>query len=80
MKKILTIEYDKERELIELHLNKTGAEFLRNYLSRLIELNYESDSHWMTPDWGGDELSSDLQNLNNGMKLIHHLKIMYSNE
>lgn len=77
MKKVLTIEYSEEGETVELHLNKKGAEFLRNYLSQLIEKNSDSDSHWMTSDWGGDELSDDQQNLNYDIKLINHLKIMY---
>jgi len=77
MKKLITIEYSEERELVELHLNKKGAEFLRNYLSQLIEKNKDNDSHWMTSDWGGDELSDNQQNQNNGIKLINHLKIMY---
>ncbi len=77
MKKVLTIEYSEKEKMVELHLNKKGAEFLRNYLSQLIEKNSDSDSHWMTPDWGGDELSEDQQNLNCDIKLINHLKIMY---
>lgn len=80
MKKVLTIELDQQGELVELHLNKNGAEFLRDVLTKLIDNNTVCDHHFMSPDWGGDELSSVQQNLSDDVKLIHQLKILYSKE
>jgi hypothetical protein len=77
MEKILTFEYSQQRDLLELHLNKAGAEFLKNVLAKLIDNNNNCDHHFMTPDWGGDELSNEQQNLSDDMKLLHQLKIMY---
>ncbi len=77
MQKILTLEFDQQKELIELHLNKKGAEFLRSVITELIDNDTVSDHHFMSSDWGGNELNSDQQNLSDGMKLIHHLKILY---
>lgn len=80
MEKIFTIELDQQGEMIELHLNKAGAEYLRNILDRLISNNKSEHLHLMTPDWGGDELSSNQQNLSANIELLHQLKIMYWDE
>lgn len=80
MKKTLTIEIDLAAENLELHLNKKGAEFLQDILSKLIHNNKDCDHHFMSPDWGGDELTSDKQNLSDDVKLIHQLKIIYSSK
>lgn len=80
MKKLFTFELDSEQELIELHLNREGAEYLKNILEKLILEKDNKDIHLMTPDWGGDELSSDPQNSNENIRLIHHLKLIYWKE
>ncbi len=77
MEKILTLELDQQGELIELHLNKAGAEYLKNVLVKLIENNQDEHLHLMTPDWGGNELTEEKQNKSNGVKLMHQLKLMY---
>ena len=78
--KILTVELDKENELIELHLDKAGAKYLRDLLNKLIEVGQQDHRHLMTDEWGGNELTSDKQNQSEGVKLLHQLKIMYWNE
>lgn len=80
MEKLFTIELDQQGETIELHLNREGAEYLRNILDRLISNNKNEDLHLMTPDWGGDELSSNQQNLGADIELLHQLKIVYWSE
>jgi len=76
-KKIFTIEVDEPRTLVEMHLNKEGADYLRYILDNLIKRDENSDKHLMTPDWGGTELTSDPQNEGEGVKLVHHLKLLY---
>ncbi len=80
MEKILTLEFNKQAEFIELHFNKEGAEYLKNILTKLIENDEEEHVHLMTPDWGGNELDAKQQNTSNDFKLIHQLKIMYWKE
>lgn len=80
MEKIFTIEFDKQDETIELHLNKVGAEYLKGVLDKLIYNNQNDHIHLMTPEWGGGELSADQQNLGDDIKLMHQLKIMYWKE
>ena len=75
--KILTIELDKKNESVELHLDKNGAEYLRDLLTRLIESDVEDHLHLMTDEWGGNELTSEKQNQFSDVDLINHLKIMY---
>jgi hypothetical protein len=80
MEKTITLELDQQGETVELHLNKTGAEYLSNVLNRLISNNKDEHLHLMTPDWGGNELNSEQQNLNSDIKLLHQLKIIYRKE
>lgn len=80
MEKIITIEIDKKDEMLELHLNKSGAEFLKNILLKLIERDTNCDHHLMSADWGGNELTTEKQNQSESMELIHQLKIMYWKE
>lgn len=81
MEKLLTLEADLGKGLIELHLNKAGAEYLKSLLIKLIGVNTEDHLHLMTPDWGGnDELSNEKQSLDGNTKLLHHLKIVYWKE
>jgi hypothetical protein len=80
MERVLTIELDQLGEMVELHLNKAGAEYLKNILDRLISNNQNEHLHLMTPDWGGSELSSNQQNLSADVELLHQLKIMYWNK
>lgn len=75
--RVLTIEFDKENELAELHLNKKGAKYLRELLDKLIETDEQDHFHLMTKDWGGDELTMEKQNQSEEVDLLHQLKIMY---
>lgn len=77
MKKILTLELDQQNEILELHINKLGAEYLINLLSQLEKNNVDCDKHLLTSYWGGKELSSEKQNLKEEIQLLNHLKIMY---
>jgi len=80
MKNLLTLEFNPNEDVIEIHLNKVGAEYLINNLNRLIKNGENEHIHLLTPEWGGNELTTEKQNLNEETQLIHHLKIMYWNE
>lgn len=76
-KKILTIEYDEDNERLELHLNKQGALFLKHILDTVVKSDASTDFHLISPEWGGEGLSAEKQNLSETTKLLHHLKIFY---
>lgn len=77
MERIFTVELNEKKELVEIHLNKEGASYLKDRLRQLIEADENSDDHLMTPDWGGGELTSAQQNTSENVKLVHHLKLLY---
>lgn len=70
--KLISVEYAEKDEKVELFLNRRGAEDLIQRLQEILEGPVEH-YHWMSKDWGGEELSNDQQGLNN--KLIHHLQV-----
>ncbi|MEI6124527.1 MAG: Imm32 family immunity protein [Bacteroidota bacterium] len=77
MKKLLTVEFNKDREAVEIHLNDLGIDFLIRTLKSL-QLSQQNDhDHLMTQEWGGQELTSERQNLDSNVQLINHLKIVY---
>jgi hypothetical protein len=80
MKKLLTIEYDSEDEILEMHLDKEGAKLLLNKIQMLLEKDENSHEHLMTDTWGGNELTSEKQNLLPNITLLNHLKIIYWKE
>jgi len=43
----------------------------------LLKQPAQNHLHLMTPEWGGEELSAEKQQLSEQYKLIHHLKILY---
>ncbi|MCP4485993.1 MAG: methylhydantoinase [Gammaproteobacteria bacterium] len=70
---MLTFEWDKDSEQLEIHSDAEGLKGLVEQLNKLARLEDGDHLHLMTGDWGGDELSSDKQNSN--AELIHHVKV-----
>jgi len=70
---MLTFEWDKDSEQLEIHADASGLQELVSQLKKLAAIEGSDHIHLMTEDWGGDELSSDKQN--NKAELIHHVKI-----
>lgn len=77
MERLLTIELNQDHDIIELHLNKAGAEYLIDAIKKLVSLDEVEHLHLMTPYWGGNELSDSKQNSNDDFEVINQLKIMY---
>ena len=69
---MLTFEWDKESEQLEIHANAKGLNDLVAQLTKLASYR-EEHLHMMTEDWGGEELSSDKQNSN--AELINHVTV-----
>ncbi len=78
--KTFTIELDKKGQTLEMHLDKEGAEYLKGVLDKVIKLDRQDHLHLMTPDWGGEELTSEKQNKSKEVELLHQLKIVYWNK
>ena len=71
--KLLTFEYDSAGEVVTLHLNREGLEYLIGVLVRMRDLAAPDHVHLMTADWGGEELTDQKQA--SGSVLIHHVKL-----
>ena len=75
MNKLFTVEVSED--LVEIHLNDEGIDFLINRLSLLKKSRNNKHEHLMTPDWGGNEITNIKQNMDDKAKLVHHLKLAY---
>ena len=60
--KMVSVECDQSREVVELHLNRPGLDYLIDVLSRLRDATPPEHVHLMSSDWGGGELSGSAQN------------------
>jgi hypothetical protein len=69
----LSFEWDPSGEKVEIHATREGLERLAEHIQSLLDRDAPDDSHLMTPDWGGSDLSSELQNAN--ATLVNHVKI-----
>ena len=58
--KLLTFEVKEGCDEIEIHGDEAGLLYLVELISKVIK--YRQHDHWMTPSWGGDELSEEQQN------------------
>ena len=72
---MLTFESNPESEQLEIHGDKEGLLKLAKILTAMAEQKASEHRHLMTEDWGGSELSSDKQGLDND--LCHHVKVFF---
>ncbi|NGX39926.1 MAG: hypothetical protein KR126chlam1_01264 [Chlamydiae bacterium] len=70
---LLTFEWDEKNEILEIHGNQKGLEKLKHIINSLLFKEDPDHVHLMTNDWGGNELSSEKQSIENEM--INHVKI-----
>ena len=70
--KTLTIEYLTTPRSVEIHLNKEGIDELIGILEVIRDMG-AADQRLFTPEWGGDELTSE--KVNQDAELINLLKI-----
>ena len=73
-KKLLQVEWDKDGERVEIHLNQEGISYLISILEGLREKEAPDDVQLMSPDWGGEGLTSDEDS--GDRKTVHLLKIL----
>jgi len=60
--KLLSVECDASREVVELHMDRRGLEYLIDVLTRLQHASPPEHLHLMSPEWGGDGLTGLPQN------------------
>jgi hypothetical protein len=75
---LLTFEVEPEGDVVEIHTDASGLEYLIHQLLSLREKVRQGDHgllHLMTDDWGGEELSNQRQGKGDGVTLAHHVKI-----
>lgn len=70
---MLTFEWDKDSEKLEIHADSEGLQELAKQIKKLEHIKGNEHLHLMTEDWGGNELSGDKQNEKS--ELIHHVEI-----
>ena len=68
---MLTFELTNN-ESIEIHVDTEGLKDFIQALQKVLEA--EDHLHLMSSEWGGNELSSEKQGVDN--KLVNHVKIM----
>jgi len=70
---LLTFEWDSKNEMIEIHGDEKGLKKLKEALDLLLAKSGNDHVHLMSNEWGGEELSSEVQGLDN--ELVNHVKI-----
>lgn len=60
--KLFSVESDPAREVVEIHLDRNGLDYLIDTLNRLRNESAPEHIHLMCPEWGGDALSETPQN------------------
>lgn len=69
---MLTVEFNKKDESIEIFCDREGLEILAKKINILSTKG--GHIHLMTPSWAGSELSEEKQGLEN--ELVNHLRIV----
>ena len=73
--KQLSVECDASREVVELHLNRPGLDYLIDVLIHLRDAQAPDHVHIMSPDWGGNGLTGEAVNQNVDFVAAKHLKV-----
>jgi hypothetical protein len=72
----LTVQTDNDCDQVFIHGSPEGLRFLAKRLEAIAasaEKHGQSHDHLMTEEWGGNELSSELQGGGESFKLINQL-------
>ena len=79
MEKLLTFVVNQERggTTVNVFINKEGAEFLIEGLQSFIDAGKTEHWHLFTPEWGGDELTSNNLTLNDKNELMNLVTIWF---
>jgi hypothetical protein len=65
---MLSAELEKKYLTLDIHLDEKGLDFLINELNKLKNSKSKRDHiHFMTPSWGGYELTEERKNPENAL-------------
>ena len=73
---MLTVEKDKETEQIFIHGSPDQLRWLAarfEAIANEVEKRGHCHDHFMTKEWGGNELTSDIQGKKESHDLVNHL-------
>ena len=71
----LTFELSPAGDEVEIHGDAAGLRRLAETLRRLAGSRLSDHEHLATPEWAGDELSSEKQSLDNDTRVINQVTI-----
>ena len=71
---MLQVEWDQEGEKVEIHLDDEGIAYLISALEELKKKQSPDDLQLMTPEWGGEGLTSKADS--GDRAIVNLLKIM----
>lgn len=82
---LLSILTNSEGDVVYIHGDRTGLEYLRTVIDRLLQKLAEGETdhdHFRSPDWAGWELTTSMLTTEKeaGCKTVHHMKICSWNE
>lgn len=72
--KLLQVEWDSHGEKVEIHLNDQGISYLISVLEGLKAKAAPDDVQLMTPEWGGQGLTSSADA--GDRQVVNYLKIL----
>ena len=73
---MLTVEKDNKAEQIYIHGSPEKLRWLASRIETIAseaEKTGHSHDHFMAPDWGGDELTNEVQGAKESHALVNHL-------
>jgi len=73
-KRLFQVEWDQEGEKVEIHFDNDGLSYFISLLEKLRDEKSPNDIHLMTPEWGGNELSSS-EDAGDRI-IVNHLKLL----
>ena len=82
---LLSVVTDPEGDVVYVHGDRAGLEYLRRAIDRLLQNLAEGKTdhdHFRSPDWAGSELTTSMlpSEKEAGCKTVHHVKIYSWNE
>ncbi len=64
---LLTFELNDDGDMLEIHGDQKGLEYLAEILLDLAKEESADHAHLMTDDWGGSGLSNEVQGVANNL-------------
>lgn len=64
---LLTFELNDDGDMLEIHGDRKGLEYLAERLLELAKEQSADHVHLMTDDWGGNGLSNEVQGADNNL-------------